>query len=87
MMMLQRKKLTAVDNQTTYEGCTTEPRDEENKLKWCEIQITRDDLMVKLWKDKKDIHMLMNICDEPAQDNFCDEQGNTMKQLAVRQDG
>lgn len=43
--------------------------------------------MVKVWKDKKDIHMLMNIRDKPSQGNFCDEQGNAMKQLAVRQDG
>jgi hypothetical protein len=57
------------------------------KLKWCEIQITRGDWMVILWMDKRDIHMLMNTCDKPAQGHFCDEQGNTTKQLAVRQDG
>lgn len=45
------------------------------KLKWCEIQITRADLMVILWTDKRVIHMLMNICDEPAQGHFCDENG------------
>ena len=56
------------------------------KLKWFEIQITRGDLMIILWMDKNDIHMLMNIYDEPAQGHFCDEQRNPMKQLAVRQD-
>lgn len=55
------------------------------KLKWHAIQITRGDLMVILWTDKRDIHM--NIFDKPAQGNFCDEQRNAMKQLAVRQDG
>lgn len=56
------------------------------KLKWCEIQITIGDLMVIQWTDKNDNHMLMNIRDEPAQGHLCDEQGNPMKQLAVRQD-
>jgi len=50
------------------------------KLKWCEIQITRADLMVILWSDKRDIHMLMNICNKPAPGHFCDEKGNVMKQ-------
>jgi hypothetical protein len=31
--------------------------------------------------------MLMNICNKPAQGYSCDEQGNAMKQLAVKQDG
>ena len=42
--------------------------------------------MVIQWTDKNDNHMLMNIRDEPAQGHLCDEQGNPMKQLAVRQD-
>jgi hypothetical protein len=56
------------------------------KLKWYEIQIARGDLMVILWMDKNDNHMLMNIHNEPAWGHFCDEQGNAKKQLAVRQD-
>lgn len=29
----------------------------------------------------------MNICNKPAQGYSCDEQGNAMKQLVVKQDG
>jgi hypothetical protein len=49
------------------------------KLQWSDIQITtRHD-----WRDKRDIHMLMNIHNEPPQVNFHDEQGNAMKPFAV----
>jgi len=61
-------------------------RTKKIKLRWCEIQITRGDLMVILWMNKN-IHMFMNICNEPAQGYFCDEQGNAMKQLVAKQDG
>jgi hypothetical protein len=33
---------------------------------------TRGDLMAILWRDKQDIHMLMNIHSAPAYSNFCD---------------
>jgi len=43
--------------------------------------------MVILRTNKNNIHILMNICKEPAQGYFCDEQGNATKQLVVKQDG
>jgi len=76
-----KKKINCCDTITpNTKGVPPNLGTKKIKLKWCEIQITRADLMVILWTDKRDIHMLMNICDKPAQDHFCDEKGNVMKQ-------
>jgi hypothetical protein len=54
------------------------------KLKWGDIRVrTRGDLTAVVWTDKRDIHMLTNIHNPPAEDNFCDEKGNTIKPLIV----
>jgi hypothetical protein len=37
-----------------------------------------------IWKDKRDIHMLMNMHHLPAEGNFCDEHGNALKPAIVQ---
>jgi len=32
-----------------------------------------------LWRDKRNIHVLMNIHGAPTEGNFCNEQGNAIK--------
>jgi hypothetical protein len=47
------------------------------KLKWGDIRVrTRGDLMTVVWRDKRDVHMLTNIHNPPAEGNFCDENGS-----------
>lgn len=36
-------------------------------------------MMALVWKDKQDIHMLMNMHNPPTEVNFCDEYGNAIK--------
>jgi len=50
------------------------------KLKWGDICTgTRADVMVLLWWDERDICVLMNIHDAPAESNFCSERGKAIK--------
>jgi hypothetical protein len=35
--------------------------------------------MAVMWRDKKDIHMMINIYNLPAEGNFCDEKGNAIQ--------
>jgi hypothetical protein len=50
------------------------------KLKRGDIHIrTRADLMARLWWEKRDICMLMNIHDIPAEDKRCNEGGKGIK--------
>jgi hypothetical protein len=37
----------------------------------------------KVWKDKRDVYMLTNIHNPPAEGNFCDESGNALKPAIV----
>jgi hypothetical protein len=37
-----------------------------------------------VWKDKWDADMLMNMHQFPAEGNFCDEHGNTLKWTIIR---
>ena len=54
------------------------------KLKQGEICIrTRVDVMVLLWWDKRDICVLMNIHDAPAERNFCNGGGKAIKPKTV----
>jgi hypothetical protein len=45
----------------------------------------RGNLTAVVWKDKKDIKILMNMYHFPAEGNFCDEHGNALKP-AILQD-
>jgi len=38
-----------------------------------------------VWKEKRDMHALTNICDPPEEGSFCVENGNALK-LAVVED-
>jgi hypothetical protein len=44
----------------------------------------RDDLRVTVWKDKQNINMLTNMHHPPAEGNFCDEHGNTLKAAIIQ---
>jgi hypothetical protein len=43
---------------------------------------TRGDLEI-LWKDKRDVRILTNIHDPPAEVNFCDNNGKAIKPQIV----
>ena len=54
------------------------------KLKKGDIRVrTRADLTAILWRDKRDICMLTNIHNGPAEGNFCTEGGKTIKPQIV----
>jgi hypothetical protein len=55
-------------------------RSKELKLKWGDFRVrTRGDMTAVVWTDKCNIHMLTNMHDPPAEGNFCDESGNTLR--------
>ena len=50
------------------------------KLKRGDIRVrTRADLMAILWRDKRDVCMLTNIHNAPAEGNFCNEREKAIK--------
>jgi hypothetical protein len=54
------------------------------KLKQGNIHVgTRGVLTAVVWRDKRDVHMLTNIHNPPAEGNFSDEQGYAVKPLIV----
>jgi len=54
------------------------------KLKRGDIRVkTRADLMAIVWRDKRDIYMLMNIHNAPAEGNFCNGGGKAIKPQIV----
>ena len=54
------------------------------KLKRGDIHVrTRGDLTAIMWRDKRDIYMLTNIHDAPAEGNFCDGNGKAIKPQIV----
>jgi len=54
------------------------------KLKRGDINIrTRADLTAILWREKRDICMLTNIHNDPAEGNFCNEGGIAIKPQTV----
>jgi hypothetical protein len=53
-------------------------------MKWGDIHVkTWDNLMAILWRDKRDICMLMNIHDAPAEVSFHNEGGKAIKPLIM----
>ena len=49
-------------------------------LKWVDLQVrTRGDLTTILWKDKREVLILTNIHDAPAEGNFCHNNGKAIK--------
>jgi len=44
---------------------------------------TRADLMATVWRDKRDVRMLTNIHNAPAEGNFCNEGGKAIKPQIV----
>jgi len=54
------------------------------KLKRGDIRVrTRADLTAILWWDKRDVCMLTNIHNTPAEGNFCNERGKAIKAQIV----
>jgi hypothetical protein len=50
------------------------------KLKRGDIRVgTRADLTAIQWRDKRDVCMLTNINNAPAEGNFCNERGKSIK--------
>jgi hypothetical protein len=45
---------------------------------------TRSDFTTILWRDKRDVRILTNIHDAPAESNFCDTKGKALKPQIVR---
>jgi hypothetical protein len=41
------------------------------------------DMTAVVWKDKRDVHMLTNIHDPPAEGNFWEESGNALRPAIV----
>jgi hypothetical protein len=55
-------------------------RSKKLKLKRGDVKVrTSGDMTAVVWKDKGNVHMLTNMRDPPAEVNFCDESGNTLK--------
>jgi len=53
-------------------------------LKRGDLQVrTRSDLTIILWRDKRDVRILTNIHDAPAEGNFCDSNGKAIKPQIV----
>jgi hypothetical protein len=49
------------------------------KLKWGNIKTrVRGNLTAMIWKDKRDVNTLTNLCHPPEEDNFYDENRNTL---------
>jgi len=60
-------------------------RPKAKKLKRGDICVrTRADLTAILWRDKRDICMLTNIHNAPAEGNFCNEGGKAIKPLFMQ---
>ena len=52
-------------------------------LQWGDLQVrTRGDLTI-LWRDKRDVRILTNIHEVPAEGNFCDNIGKAIKPQIV----
>ena len=65
-------------------GMPQDLRLKTTKLKRGDIRVrTRDDLTAILWRDKRDVCMLTNIHNAPAEDNFCNERGKAIKPQIV----
>ena len=65
-------------------GMPQDLRPKNMNLKRGDLKVrTRDDLTAILWRDKRDILMLTNMHNAPAEGNFCDEQGYALKPLIV----
>jgi len=53
-------------------------------MTWGDLQVrTRGDLTAILWRDKRDICILTNIHDPPAEGNFCNNNGKAIKPQIV----
>jgi hypothetical protein len=54
------------------------------KMKLGDIHVrTRGDLTAAVWRDKRDVYMMTNIHNPPAEGNLSDEQENAIKPLIV----
>ena len=61
-------------------GIPQDLKPKTTKLKRGDIHIrTRADLTAILWRDKRDLCMLTNIHNAPAEGNFCNERGKATK--------
>jgi len=53
-------------------------------MTWGDLQVrTRGDLTAIMWRDKRDVRILTNIHDPPAEGNFCNNNGKTIKPQIV----
>jgi hypothetical protein len=61
-------------------------RHKKIKLKWGDMRVqTRGDLTAVVWRDKRDIHILTNIHNPPAEGNFNNGKENTIKPHTVEE--
>jgi hypothetical protein len=59
---------------------TRRPSTEDNKSEKEDIRVrTRADLTAILWRDKRDMYVLRNIHNAPAEGNFCNKGGKSIK--------
>jgi hypothetical protein len=55
------------------------------RLEWGDIKtMVRGNFTATVWKDKRDINLLMNKYHPPPEGNFCDEYGNTLKPAIIQ---
>ena len=60
-------------------------RPKTTKPKRGDIRVrTRADMTAILWRDKRDVFMLTNIHNAPAEGNFCNEGGKAIKPQTVK---
>jgi hypothetical protein len=65
-------------------GMPDDFRSKTLKLKRGDVRVrTSGDMTALVWKDKRDVYILTNIHDPPAEGNFCDESGNALKPAIV----
>jgi hypothetical protein len=82
---LIKQKLNCCDTvRPNRKGIPDDFRSKTLKLKWGDVRVrTNGDMTALVWKDKRDVYILTNIHDPPAEGIFCDESGNALKPAIV----
>jgi hypothetical protein len=61
------------------------PQDFGKRLQLGDIKTwMRGNLITIAWNDERDVNMLVNMHHPPAEGNFCDEHGNSLKPAIVQ---
>ena len=84
---LTKKKINCCGTaRPSTKGMPQDLKPKNMKLKQGDLKVrTRDDLTAIFWRDKRDVLMLTNMHDAPAEGNFCDGQGYALKPLIVEE--